>query len=505
MNAATLEAPRPIHRSAGLQLSLASLLTGLVACGPMSQANDLTLSMEGADGSRSSVARAALRANDFIEGIGVCTHVDYLDTPYGEFSTVLKPQLQELGVRNIRTGLGTMSDKAWAGTSSRPSVRDRILNLRQTLGIRVMGTAARSKSTLDAAHVDNVLRRARELVAHDALLALEGVNEPNNGGTPPNTTPEATRRFTQDLFVAWNADPVLANLPVVGPSLNILGAQNRKDYVPALGDLSSHVDVGNTHPYPYRGKAPYRADRDYNFHEKWTDRVYPTGPMWVSEIGYKTRPGAGPYEASILDEEVQAKYILRIYLEYLQDPRIERVFLYQLLDQNTTGTDEGWGLVRADALRTPRPAFHALRDFIALLDDRDASFTPAFLGLSLETTAVDGTLVSASAAAGLNEGLRAGHPQGLAYHLNDLLLQKGDGRFYYIVWNNPRGWDDKTFTSIAATSVPVTLTFSSGIERVRFFAPYSRGVLEAQPTEWQPSAVNFSVPDHPVIVEVTTR
>jgi len=53
----------------------------------------------------SGAAHQARSANDFVESIGVNTHLGYSDTAYGNYRGLLKPSLLYLGVRHIRDGI----------------------------------------------------------------------------------------------------------------------------------------------------------------------------------------------------------------------------------------------------------------------------------------------------------------------------------------------------------------------------------------------------------------
>ena len=47
----------------------------------------------------------AKSADPFVDSIGVNTHLDYTGTPYARFDDIVKPKLQELGIRHIRDGV----------------------------------------------------------------------------------------------------------------------------------------------------------------------------------------------------------------------------------------------------------------------------------------------------------------------------------------------------------------------------------------------------------------
>ena len=59
----------------------------------------------------------AKRADAFVETIGVNVHLNYLNTAYANYKEVIKPRLQELGIRHIRDG--AYQDLTFFGKTSR--------------------------------------------------------------------------------------------------------------------------------------------------------------------------------------------------------------------------------------------------------------------------------------------------------------------------------------------------------------------------------------------------
>lgn len=49
-------------------------------------------------------AEEARRADDFVDFIGVNTHLGYNDTTYRDSDGIIEPRLLQLGVRHIRDG-----------------------------------------------------------------------------------------------------------------------------------------------------------------------------------------------------------------------------------------------------------------------------------------------------------------------------------------------------------------------------------------------------------------
>ena len=144
----------------------------------------------------------ASSARAFGDSVGVNVHLTYVDTAYRDFDTV-SARLQELGVRYIRDGLcatcpfqlAHLNTLAAAGIHANLIVGD------------LKGGAAKMRESLSA-----IGARLRPAVA-----SIEAPNEPDKEGVPGWL--ERTRAYQADLYAAVKADPGLAELPVLGPSL----------------------------------------------------------------------------------------------------------------------------------------------------------------------------------------------------------------------------------------------------------------------------------------------
>jgi hypothetical protein len=101
-------------------------------------------------------------------------------------------------------------------------------------------------------------------------------------------------------------------------------------------------------------------------------------------------------------------------------------------------------------------------------------------------------------------------PSTLAYTLSavpssvhSLLFQKSNGKFYLVPWNEVKNWNAVTGTPVFNPGVSATLTLAHPVSLVRTFLPI---IKETQPvTVSSSSTLILSIPDHPLIVEVTLR
>ena len=142
----------------------------------------------------------AIRADDFLSSIGVCSAV----SRRGENLARTIDAVRYLGLRWIRTGY----------ESGIPV--DDLLELHRQTGIR-FSYGMMSGGT----NVTRLLDGARQLASAGALIAIEGNNEPNNwgityegqrGGRTNTWLPVA--KLQRDLYRAVKSDPVLKEYPV---------------------------------------------------------------------------------------------------------------------------------------------------------------------------------------------------------------------------------------------------------------------------------------------------
>ena len=146
-------------------------------------------------------------------------------------------------------------------------------------------------------------------------------------------------------------------------------------------------------------------------------------------------------------EEAAAIYMPRLFLEYFREG-IARTFSYELVDENPDPSlserEDHFGLLRSDF--SEKPAFTALHNLIAILEDPGPSFTPGSLNYSVGGSQSD---------------------------LRQLLLQKRDGSFYLALWRTSSIWDPVKRVALTAPASPVTLSFGQPIDSAAQFAPSS--------------------------------
>jgi hypothetical protein len=364
-----------------------------------------------------SEAHVASSADSFVESIGVNTHTAYGYTAYSNFEEI-KARLAELGVRHIRENLQL----------ERPDQYER-LNELMRIGIKptlILGEPGEKASELEG--MVSVVKTDLS----GAVDAVEGPNEYDTRGGP-NWGAEL-REYQQRLYAAIKADPSLAPLPVIGPSIVHRTSQE------ALGDISGMLDYGNIHSYP-DGEPP-----ESNLSSQLGRAAVNSGakPVIATETGYETALNWGG-ENRPVSEEAMATYMPRLFLEYYSRG-VTRTFSYELVDEKpdpaNAEAESNFGLLRNDF--SPKPAFIALRNTIATLADPGPAFSPESLDYSVG-------------------GSQAG--------LHQVLLQKRDGSFYLALWRATSIWDPSAKAALDPPSEPVTLSFDRQVKSAERYLP----------------------------------
>lgn len=438
-------------RAPWLLALLAGSLAGVLAVAPLLFTLDLTR----------AASQPAKSAESFIDSVGVNTHLGYFDTAYGDYP-LIKDKLSTLGVRHIRDGAYLSSDPDYNRT-----IYDRYKDL-AALGIRanlIVDPRAENLSRLYPSKLAEIAS-----LAGDALESFEGPNEYDISGD--GDWVNVLRAYQWSLYAAARSDPSTASIPVIGPSLT-----SREAYE-ALGDLSADLDYGNIHSYPGGTNPGSQVLADNMEYAKSTSGGK---PLMATETGYhNVAPSPNGHRGT--PEEIAGKYVPRLYLEYF-NRGIPRTYVYELIDQwpkdrDGDGSDDqdpesNFGLLRNDG--SEKPAYTALKNLIGLLEDPGPSFTPGSLGYSLSGDTAD---------------------------VRQTLLQKRDGRFYLILWQEAPGYyDPNAGREIPVPANRVTLTFDQPIQQATTYLPN----VSAAPVEQQnaPEQLTLDVPDSPLVVEIT--
>ena len=412
-----------------------------------------------------TVQTAAMRTGDFIQTIGVNTHLDYWSTSYGNSSgTAGDPQkaltaIQYLGIDQVRDMI-----PAWNPNN-----------------LSVSGFADFALLAQNGIHFDVItygdtpmLYQQPELdalagIAPGAVTAIEGANEVNGWPFSFNGLTGAAAVLAEQaaLYNALNNDPHLANIPIY----NFTTAGETSAITAAYGNVSSTTDYGNFHSYQGFGAPTDHLAADLATAQAET----PGAPMVLTEAGYYTQPTAGVWGS--VSEDVQAKYTLDLLFDAAK-LGIKQTYLYELLDNwsdaGNYSLENHLGLFNADG--TPKLAATAIHNMTSILADTGTAhttFTPASLGVTVSGLPSDG---------------------------NTMLLQKSDGTYELVIWAEPEIWSHQTLTETPGTAMPVTVNLGNTYAHVETFDPLTGATATSSLTNV--SHLTISVTDHPIIIQI---
>jgi hypothetical protein len=375
----------------------------------------------------------ARMSDSFVDSIGMNTRIDlWTASQYA----VYKSAMRTLGIRHVRD----------VNQTDQPPLTWQ--DLTSTTGIH--GTLTSDPRWITpAGAVTNIKALG------NSIEAVEGANEYDGSGDPNWVT--TLRNYTQQLYSDIRSDPVTAGLAIVGPSVVNPDASK-------VGNISAWVNYGNFHPYDLWPPEPPSAHID-----TWLSAhqvMFPAEPYEITEVGYPTAT-ALPGLSNSVSLTVQAKYLSRLFLEYF-NRGIRRTFVYDLADWPNTDPSN-WsanlGIIRSDG--SPKPSFNALENLIALLKDPGPSFTPGSLSYDVSSSTTT---------------------------LHQTLVQKRNGTFYLVLWN------EITSTN-ADVDASVTVTFGQAIGHATTFLPMKSAAAAGSYSNI--TTLNLNVPDHPLVVQLS--
>lgn len=413
---------------------------------------------------------AAVGVNDFLNSLGACSAI----SRRGESLAKTVDAAKYLGLRWLRVGY-----------ESNIPVAD-LIELHKQTGVR-FSYGLMSGGT----DIARLLAGARELAAADALLALEGNNEPNNwgvtyqgeaGGRDRSWLPVA--KLQRDLYAAVKSDPVLTKYPVW--SISESGAQSDNVglqflTIPAgtgclMPDGTRYADAANCHNYVTHPAWPGLHDNQTwiaadptsackvdglygNYGRTWR-RHYPG----YSEADLAALPKVTTETGVTVDgpitEQVQASLYLDVFLAQFKRGW-SYTCVYLLRDRTDEAGNQTFGFYRPDY--SPRPAATWLHNLTTILADNGSARPNGALAYSIPNQPAT---------------------------VHDLLLQKSDGTFELVVWG-------ERFTG-GADGVAVNL--GRPYASVKIYDP-TTGSSPLR-TWTQVDSVSLELSDHPVIIEV---
>lgn len=333
------------------------------------------------------------------------------------------------------------------------------------------------------------------------VIVLEGANE-NMGTSGDEQSYEQIRNW-------WNN--ILPNLPHLKIATNT-GPTNACEIANA-GYIGDFVHYGNAHPYHFWPPVkPWGKLEHCNFNSTcapptislWNapdnsggtigyieatrhKRIRKDQLMIFTEWGYpassRVRQGSG------VDEDVAAKYVLRGFLEHFNAGIVYSCY-YQLIDPkpgHTLNDDQEahFGVANYDG--TLKKHGLAIKRIIELLEDSGK--------INISTQPLDYTLSSGGGFSFIDD------QNALTNEIHQTLLQKSNGTFYLILWQEAFSSNSKG-NSINVPVVDVNISFKQSIAHLRAYLPATTDNSMPVVDTSNISSIKVGVPDHPLVIEL---
>lgn len=427
-----------------------------------------------------SVAEASQQAKSadaFVDSIGVNTQMGEgrAGSPYTEDNyPLVKEKLVGLGVRHIRDSAYRKDGNAHYNNQIYGRYRE------------LADHGVKTNLILFQDRYDFEMMSAQEKVAWisgmagPALESLEGTNEHDFEHDPATDSDWAAtvRNHQRSIYTATKNYGPTSDLPVIAPSL---GRAANSDKV---GDLSAYLDYGNMHSYPggrYPSHNLYGVGLD-DYYIPNARKVSKNKPLIATETGYHNAlncEGSGGDCLGVhapISERAAGKYMPRLFLEYFRRG-IARTYSYHFIDVFPDPEREialrQFGLLRNDG--TERPAYKSLKNLIGLLEDPGPDFAPDHLNYSLS---------------------------GDTANVHSTLLQKRDGKFYLVLWQEAPSYNTSTDLDTPVPAKSVTLNLGATASEATTYLPSDSANPVGQYSDT--SRMSLNVPDHPLVVELAS-
>ena len=420
-----------------------------------------------------AMAQTSIKANDFLNSIGACTHL----TQHEDNVDKVIEALKYTGIRHLRDD----------GSTNEQDLKT-FIKVHEATGAKVALLSING-------NIEACMKQYETLAAAGALLAVDGPNEPNNwpvnykGAKSSKTTSLPVAQFQADLYAAVKANPKLAGIPVFassesgGSQPDNCGLQYLT--IPAgaktlMPDGTKFADYANAHNYVCDHLKGLTEDNiawnaeDPSLKGKWdglwgnyghtwwgkgfdgyTKEQLETLPRVTTETGWSTKAGNGGHTDGISEEE-QGKLFVNLYLDAARRGW-SWTFVYMLHDSKGQGA---WGFVRNDY--SNKPSADYMHNLTTILADTSSDFTARSMKYAI-----------------------AKQPE----TVHDLLVVKKNGTLDLVVWGE-----------MIKGSADVVVNLGASYPTVKVY-DVTVGT-EAVKTLTNASSVPLTLSDHALIIEI---
>jgi hypothetical protein len=418
-------------------------------------------------------SHTAIPTSDFLSSIGVVTTFPDRGQPLARTIDMIRYG----GFRWVRAGIEGLTDGG-------PTTIQTFLDLHRETGARLSWGLVSGGTD-----VKKLIDTGKMLAEAGALLAFEGNNEPNNwgvtyqgekgGGREPSWM--AVAKLQRDLYQAVKSDPALATYPVwsisePGGEKDNVGLQylvippNAQTLMP---DGTKYADYANVHNYVYHSHSPYPADNKTwdaadptaasrvdglfgNFGLTWSRRFRGYAQEQLNMLPRVTTETGTNIEGPVT-EEMQGLHLMNLYLAQFKRG-YAYTSVYLLRDRTDEGGNQSFGFFRPDY--SPRKAATYLHNLTTILADQGTLDRPGQLDFEL-----------------INQ----------TKTVHELLLQRSDGAYQLIVWDERLRGEDHVKVKLGADGTSV-----------RIYDP----TIGAEPVQTlaDVSSIDLTLSDHPLII-----
>jgi len=393
------------------------------------------------------------------------------NSPTSYNATFLPPGLSVNTSTGLISGTATPTSGTWTSTlsainASGTGTATLTITINATAGTPVITSAAAVTTTVGSAF----------------SYSIVGTNTPTSYSGLASYVPVA--QYQRDLFAAQNANSVVMNYPMFGVSED--GGENDNVglqflTIPAgsgclFPDGTAFFDYANCHNYvdngasftdnkAWNGAEPSLAGGVDGMYGEYTNKTwskgftaYPTTNTTIPRVATET--GWGTIGSGSLSESNQANVFLDVYLSQFKRGW-SYTFIYEMKD-GEGGDTTGEGVYHSD--NTPKASATAIHNMTTILADTTSGTTGS---MSYSIPSQPSTV-------------------------HDLLLQKSNGTYYLIVW-------DEKFSTSGSDSVTVNLGATAA--NVDEYDPTIASTVQTNLTNV--SSVALTLKDHPIILAIS--
>ena len=355
--------------------------------------------MAGTAGVSSASAETATRGMDFVNGLGVNTHIVYTDSQYANNSQTLAA-LSYLGIKLIRDvapnphnqGQGAYAIMARAG------IKLDLFN----------GGDAPGGTQLPTTAVAAIAAIAQAYPG--SIHAVEGPNEVNNGGVSYGGVigGPGAQAYQNALYMYTRSSPQVAAIPVY----------NFTDYP----DTQGTADYANFHSYPDVHQSCQNGGLYSNMKSQM--QVMPGRGVVNTELGAPSAPQVGAP-----DQTTQARFLMSCALDNAANG-VKESYFYQLFDAyvDPAGTNSQRHFGLFDTSYAPKKAATALKNLVRVTSEagsNETTFQPNSLNYKISAPST----------------------------VRTLLMQQASGWWILAVWNDVPIWNGKALDPQVQVSI----------------------------------------------------